>query len=211
MTLPTPLTGPAYRIQTQRLVLRCWNPADVYLLKEAIEASIEHLRPWMPWIQNEPLELQARIDLLRTWRSDFDSDRNYTYGIFDRDESRVLGGTGLHPRVGPGGIEIGYWIHAGEINQGLASETAAALTQVAFELLDLERVEIHCDERNLCSAAVPRKLGYALDGTLRQRKLRPGDDPANTMIWSLLRPEYEQSALKLTPVEAYDALGRRML
>src|ERR1700759_5294954 len=38
---------PPYRIETERLVLRCWNPADAEALKEAVDASIEHLLPWM--------------------------------------------------------------------------------------------------------------------------------------------------------------------
>jgi RimJ/RimL family protein N-acetyltransferase len=39
---------PPYRIETERMVLRCWDPADAGLLKEAIDASLDHLRPWMP-------------------------------------------------------------------------------------------------------------------------------------------------------------------
>ena len=46
--------GPAYRIHTQRLVLRCWQPTDAPLLKAAIDANLEHLRPWLPWAQYEP-------------------------------------------------------------------------------------------------------------------------------------------------------------
>jgi hypothetical protein len=40
--------GPAYRIHTHRLVLRCWQPTDAPLLKAAIDVNLEHLRPWMP-------------------------------------------------------------------------------------------------------------------------------------------------------------------
>jgi len=38
--------GPAYRIHTSRLVLRCWHPQDAPLLKAAIDTNLEHLRPW---------------------------------------------------------------------------------------------------------------------------------------------------------------------
>ena len=40
---------PPYRIETERLVIRCWNPADAPLLKEAIDSSLEELQAWMPW------------------------------------------------------------------------------------------------------------------------------------------------------------------
>ena len=53
------------------------------------------------------------------------------------------------------------------INQGLAPETAAALTKVAFEVNEVNRVEIQCDPNNMRSAAVPRKLGFVHEATLR--------------------------------------------
>ena len=37
--------GPAYRVVTDRLVVRCWDPLDASKLKAAIDMSIEHLRP----------------------------------------------------------------------------------------------------------------------------------------------------------------------
>jgi len=42
--------GPAYRIVTDRLVIRCYHPIDAPLLRDAVEASVEHLRPWMSWV-----------------------------------------------------------------------------------------------------------------------------------------------------------------
>src|SRR5262249_24384090 len=46
------LKTPPYRIVTERLVLRCWEPSDAAALKEAVDASIDHLLPWMPWAVN---------------------------------------------------------------------------------------------------------------------------------------------------------------
>lgn len=205
------IAGPAYRIVTPRLVLRCWQPADAVLLKEAIDTSIAHLLPWMPWAKNEPSDLATKIRLLRHWRADFDSDQDYVYGVFERDESRVLGGSGLHTRLGKEAREIGYWIRADAINQGFATELSAALTKVAFEVDQVERVEIHCDARNVRSATVPRKLGYTHDATMRARGHDSDGKPRDTMVWSLLAAEYPGSPGAAAPLEAYDALGRRLL
>ena len=35
------ISRPAYRVETQRLVLRCWEPEDAPLLKRAIDESID--------------------------------------------------------------------------------------------------------------------------------------------------------------------------
>jgi RimJ/RimL family protein N-acetyltransferase len=203
--------GPAYRIHTPRLVLRCWNPADAPLLVAAITASLEHLRPWMPWAEHEPESVEAKAERLRRFRGDFDLDQDFIYGIFNPAESAVLGGTGLHPRVGEGAREIGYWIHAEHVGQGYATEAAAALTRVGFEVERLRRVEIHCDPRNERSAAVPRKLGYTHEATLRSRALSGQGEARDTMIWSLFREEYGRTPAAAIEVAAIDALGKRLL
>ncbi|OQA46998.1 MAG: putative ribosomal N-acetyltransferase YdaF [Chloroflexi bacterium ADurb.Bin325] len=199
--------GPAYRIVTPRLVLRCWDPADAPLLKAAIDVSVEHLRPWMSWAAHEPTDLAAKTALLRTFRGDFDLDRNYFYGIFDRDETAALGSSGFHTQVGPAALEIGYWIRADAINQGFATEVTAALTRVAFEVNRVRRVEIHCVVANVRSAAVPRKLGYQHEATLA-RRIAQGDERHDVMIWTLFAEQYADSPAAGIETAAYDALGR---
>lgn len=203
--------GPAYRVHTPRLVLRCWEPRDAPLLKEAIDASLEHLRAWMPWAEEEPQDLQEKIALMRRFRGRFDLGQDFVYGIFNRDESGVVGGTGLHTRVGEEAFEIGYWIHVAYINRGFATEAAGALTRVAFEISDARRVEIHCDPENERSAAVARKLGFVHEATLRRRARTPEGELRDTMIWTLLAEEYPGSVASEVEIEAFDGMGRRIV
>ena len=95
---------------TSRLVIRCWEPANAPLLKAAIDASIEHLLPWMPWAANKPTDIEAKIALIRRFRGQFDLGQDFTYGIFDREETQALGETALHKRLGPETCAIGYWV-----------------------------------------------------------------------------------------------------
>ena len=206
-----PTKGPAYRIHTSRLIVRCWQPSDAPLLKTALDASVEHLLPWMPWAADEPQSLEQKVGLLRHFRGQFDLDGDYVYAILNRDESEVLGGTGLHTRAGEQVLEIGYWIHVAYINRGLATETSAALTKVAFEVNGVDRVEIHPDPKNVRSAAVPRKLGYVHEATLRQRTRNADGSPSDSMIWTLLRDEYPDSPAARAQIEAFDAVGNKLL
>ncbi|MCO5204153.1 MAG: GNAT family N-acetyltransferase [Anaerolineae bacterium] len=203
--------GPAYRIETPRMVIRCWKPGDAQLLKTAIDSSLDHLRPWMPFAANEPTDVQTKINLLRRFRGNFDLDVDYVYGIFDRDEVEVLGGTGLHTRIGKNALEIGYWIRADAVGRGLATEATAALTQIAFVVNGVDRVEIHCDPQNSASAAVPRKLGFTHEATL-QRRIASGDDGEmrDSMIWTLFRDAYKQTPVADVTVLAYDVFGRKL-
>ena len=104
----------------------------------------------------------------------------------------VLGGTGLHPRGGEGAREIGYWIRADQVNKGYATEVAAALTRVGFEIEKLRRMGIHCDVDNVRSAAVPPKLGYTHEATLRRRLKSSDDRFHDEMVWTMLAEEYRR-------------------
>ena len=198
-----------YRIHTPHLLVRCWEPADAPQLMAAKNVSKEHLLPWMPWAQSEPSDLATNLALIRAWHAQFDTDQDYVYGIFDRENSAVVGGTGLHERIGKNAREIGYWVCAGAINRGIATEAAAALTKVGFEFIGLDRLEIHCDVRNVRSAAIPRKLGYVHEATLRRRAITVGA-PADSMIWTMFTDEYPGSPAARIAIEAFDVLGNTL-
>jgi RimJ/RimL family protein N-acetyltransferase len=205
------MKGPAYRVVTERLVVRCWDPVDAPKLKEAIDASLEHLRPWMPWADNEPQTLDEKVALLRGFRGKFDADEDYVYAIFDLDEARVLGGTGLHTRIGEHAREIGYWIRADAEGNGYVTEAVAALTRVGFELEGLERIEIRVEPENVRSRRIPERLGYAEEATLRGRVRNAQDEPRDVVVYSLFSDAYPQSPAASATLEAYDAAGGRLL
>ena len=198
---------PAYRIETERTVLRCWVPQDAELLLRSITQSIDHLRDWMPWASGEPSTLEEKISLLRRWRAAFDLDEEYVYGIFPPDENSVWGGTGLHKRLTGEALEIGYWVHVGQINHGLATETTAALSRIAIEVHKVDRVEIHCDPTNVRSAAIPRKLGFKLEATLGRRAVGTDGASRDVMIWTLFRDTYSGTTVADAPILAFDVVG----
>ena len=91
--------------------------------------------------------------------------------------------------IGPGGLEIGYWIDRDHINQGLASEVAGALVELAFGDPALQFIEMHIDARNVASARVPERLGFSMV-ELRQQPAKPGSsEMVSMMIWRLTRED----------------------
>lgn len=204
------ISKPAYRIETSRLILRCWQPEDAALMQEAITVSKEHLLPFMPWAVDEPTPVETKVDLIRKFRASFDRGEDYVYGVFNSAETRTLGGSGLHTRVGEEGFEIGYWIHKDFVGQGLATELAAALTKVAFELYLVQRMEIHCAVQNAASAAVPRKLGYVHEATRRCLGFAHGVK-SDSMIWTLFADEYPNTPSTSAEIKAFDIVGNQLL
>jgi RimJ/RimL family protein N-acetyltransferase len=201
-----------YRIVSGRTVIRCFDPRDAGLLKGAIDSSLDHLRPWLSWAFQEPQSLPEKVALLRRFRSRFDAGEEFIYGIFTPDEREVIGGTGLHPRVGDDSLEIGYWIRKDVSGRGLGTETTAALTRVAFDVCGVDRVEIRVDPANDASLSIPRKLGFREEATLR-RRLPPHEDgiPRDVTIFSLFRGELAATPVASTEIEAYDVVGDRIL
>jgi RimJ/RimL family protein N-acetyltransferase len=183
-TLPPALApdlGPPERVEAEGLVLRRWAPGDLAARLEALIASYEHLRPWMPWIQEPPtLEGQRAWDEVQgaSWLG----GGNFNYGIFDAADGSVLGAIGVHDRVGPGGLEIGYWCHVAHTGKGVITRAARELTRILLDLDGIERVEIHCDEANTRSAAVPQRLGYRLD-RIEDDEIQAPFETGRGMVW----------------------------
>jgi len=197
-----------YKIETERLIIRCYEPADAMKLHEAISISADHLRPWLPWMQQEPKSPATRASLIRYFRGQFDLGLDYAFGIFDKTEKELLGSTGLHTRIGKNAREIGYWINIKYLNRGYATEAVSALTKVGFAIEGLSRIEIHCVPENVRSRQIPLKLGYTLETTI------PGDthgDAKNIMIWTLSKKDYEDSPLQNLPLRAFDFMGREII
>jgi len=201
---------PPYRIETERLVIRCYEPGDAPLLKEAIDSSLEHLQPWMPWALDEPQTLEQKAELVEFFHATFAAGENFTYGIFGTDETELLGSTGLHPRVGPGGLEIGYWVRASATRRGIVTESTAALTRVGLEICEADRIEIRIEPRNQASFGVPRKLGFVEEATLRRRLPgREGGPLRDVTVFTMFREGFDPA---LAPdLRAFDAHGDRVL
>ena len=149
------------RLVGDRVVLRRHTLDDAPALVKAITASIDHLRPWMPWVQHEPQSVAQRRDMLAEWIGGWDATTNFPVAMVDpADESRIVGGCGLHRRGGPNQIEIGYWVHVDFTGQGVASEASRLLTNAGLILDGVDEVLICHDAANIASGMVPRKLGF---------------------------------------------------
>jgi RimJ/RimL family protein N-acetyltransferase len=203
---------PPYRIETERLVIRCYVPSDAPLEKDAVDSSLDHLRPWMPWVQNEPQTLEEKVELLRGFRARFDAAEDFAYGVFSRDESRQLAGCGLHQRGGAGTFEIGYFVRADAVRQGIATELTAVLTRAGIEIAGAHRIDVKVDPANEASLAVPRKLGYPDEVILRAWLPPFGTQtkPRDAVLFTMLASELASSPCMAYDYVAYDATGARI-
>jgi ribosomal-protein-serine acetyltransferase len=125
-----------------------------------VTESAEHLRPWMGWMDSEPLTVDQREAMLGDREREWSDGGDVMLAI--RLEQRAIGSCGLHRRAARDGLEIGYWVHPSFTGRGFATSAARLLTAGAFTVEGITHVEIHHDKANLASAGVPRRLGYQL-------------------------------------------------
>ncbi len=169
------------------LELRRWRPDQLDQILDAVAVSFTELHRWMPWAETMPTAAE-QLEVLRAGEAAFDGDHEWAYVVVEPETDELVGAAGLHPRSGPGTVEIGYWIRSDRTGRGYATGTAGALAEVAFtHLPGVEQVEIRMDRANLASAAVPPKLGFRLLGHEVRDILTPGHT-GHGLVWVLDRP-----------------------
>jgi RimJ/RimL family protein N-acetyltransferase len=164
------------------LVIRLWQVADAAELVEVVTASVEHLRPWMPWVEQEPMPVQEREARLATGVAEWERGEDAFYGIWL--DGRAVGAIGAHRRIGPDGLEIGYWLRPDAVGHGLVTAAVRALGEALLALPGITHLEIRNDRANLASAAVPPRCGYRLVGV----EARTIDAPAESgwgQVWRI--------------------------
>ena len=175
-----------------RVVVRPFRLADGAPLLEAIDESRERLAPWLVWVDGHRSLDDSRAFILGA-QAHWARREDLPVGIFDGTTGGLLGGSGLH-RIDWAlrRFEIGYWLRTSAQGRGYMQEAVRLLTSLAFEQLHASRVEIRMDPRNRRSQRVAERLGYVLEGTLRNCALDGAGLPSDRHIYALIPADYRR-------------------
>lgn len=185
LDLPEVLTG-------DRIIVRQWRHGDGQALYEAVQESLEHILPWMPWGPHHDTP-EASEKFVREWRAQFDLREHLSMGIWSPDGTRFLGGTGA-PRLDweMRSFELGYWIRASEHGKGHVTDAVKLQTAFYFEELQANRVYIRCSTKNLRSSAIPRRLGFAHEGVARNSVKDVNGELHDVDVFSMIPSEFAE-------------------
>jgi RimJ/RimL family protein N-acetyltransferase len=81
---------------------------------------------------------------------------------------------------------LGYWVRATAMGQGVAPAAVRLVAEYAFREADIIRLEIVCAVGNVRSQRVAQKSGAVREGILRDRLPLPGG-PSDAVMFSLVR------------------------
>lgn len=176
---------PSEELRNGDVLLRRWHRGDVDAVHRAVTESLDHLRPFMVWVGNG-YDRQSAVTFLEDSTVQWADRTAFGYAILT-PSGELIGSCGLMARIGPGGLEIGYWVHKDHTRRGVATRAAGALRDEAFRI-GADYVEIVHDLANQASGAVPKRLGFTL---VEQRPATKPKTPGATgvdVVWRHYRP-----------------------
>jgi RimJ/RimL family protein N-acetyltransferase len=156
---------------TKRLLIRMPRPGDGKAVYDAIMASINELKHWMPFAQKEQSEQDVELNIRSSYIS-FLKREDLRLLVFLKETGEFVASSGLHrinwsiPK-----FEIGYWIDSRFSGKGYMTEAVKGISDFAFQELNAQRLEIRCDASNYKSRAIPERLGFSLEGILKNHDL----------------------------------------
>ncbi|HDX9611844.1 TPA: GNAT family N-acetyltransferase [Bacillus toyonensis] len=177
------------QIETDRLILRApLQAGEGDVVCQAIKDSINELRQWLLLFQSIPTVEETEI-LLRNAHIDFLKRESFRYLIYHKDTNDFIGTVSLHAiNWEVSKCEIGYWINTQFSGKGYMTEAVSELTNLGFQLLKFRRIEIRCESNNTKSRTIPEKLGFELEGMLRNEDLSAdGKQLTNTCIYAKIK------------------------
>jgi ribosomal-protein-serine acetyltransferase len=177
----------AGRLQiTDDVYLRLLDEADAQELHELIEANRAHIARWLPWAASQTLD--DTLDFIHRTRSQLSTNDGFQTAIVLGE--RIVGVIGYHGVDWPNrSTRIGYWLDEGHQGRGTMTAAVRLLVDHALSAWRLNRVEIRAAVENRRSRAIPERLGFRQEGTLRQAELIDGRY-LDSVMYSMLAADW---------------------
>lgn len=178
-------------LETVRLYLRApLAETDARVVNESIRRSQEELNRWLPFAQEVPTLSETEANLSRAQEL-YGTGESFRHLIFLRETGTFVGTVSLFgidwdvPKA-----EIGYWLDSTHTGRGYMTEAVEAVVRFGFAQFDFKRIEIRCESTNEGSRLIPERLGFQLEGILRNEDLSAdGMRLTDTAVYGLLPGE----------------------
>jgi RimJ/RimL family protein N-acetyltransferase len=179
-------------LRGERILLRRFRDEDAPALWGAVEASRQHLQRWMPWVNDHNSQDFSR-EYIRKMQARWALREDFPMGIWRLADNTLLGSTGIH-RIdwSVPAMEAGYWLRPDAEGHGYVTDAVRLVTTFAFVHLQAERLEIRCDSQNTRSAAVPKRLNFAHEATLRCSRRNTDGTLGDSYIFAITRADFKK-------------------
>lgn len=154
------------------LLLRSFEPEDAQELFKTVDATREHLRPWLPWVDMST-KPEHSLQFIQQSKIQQRNQEGIALGIiYNR---RIIGSMGMHNWDHTlKKAQLGYWIAKEYQGKGIIQRCLAAFIDFLFNKAGLNKAEIHFMVNNSRSARVAEQAGFKVEGIIRQSYLMNG-------------------------------------
>lgn len=153
-------------------------------LFKLIEKNRSYLGAWLPWVETTISVRDVKL-FIKSALIDFSDNNNIHYKIVQN--GNIIGIIGAFLTYSnTGTYEIAYWIDKDFSNRGIVTKCTEEIIAVCYEYFPVRKIEIKCAVENLSSNAIPRKLGFLLEGTIRN-SLKIGNNYFSYNIYGLMK------------------------
>lgn len=168
------------------LLLRTYREEDAAALFDAVNNSRAHLAPWLDWVA-KTTKPEHSLQFIKQSLHEQHNQESLAMGIFYN--GAIVGGIGMHKWDQPTRrAQIGYWLAKEHEGKGIVTRCAARLADHLFDVIGLNKIELHFVPANKRSAKVAERLGCRIEGIIRQSILRNGM-PEDIVVTGLLKSE----------------------
>jgi ribosomal-protein-serine acetyltransferase len=175
----------------ERTELRLIDSRHAEELFRLVDANRDYLRRWHPWV--DKVHVAADMGrMISVWQEQHAANRGFCAGIWF--DGRLCG-TIAHLNVDWTNrwTALSYWLDAAHQGQGIMTASCRAMVEHAFQTWQLNRITIECAAENVRSRAVAERLGFKLEGIVREVEWLH-DHHADHAVYGLLRLEYQLGA-----------------
>lgn len=159
------MIGPVY--QTERLLLTMTSPQLAGRVADYYRRNRTFLTPFEPMREDAFFSEAGQRPLLLEEQRDVLSDRGYRFYIARREAPEEIIGLTSLGQIVRGAFQscfLGYKLDQRFLRRGYMTEAVRETVRIAFEELDLHRIEANIMPRNLASLGVARKAGFYEEG-----------------------------------------------
>ena len=183
------MTSKLTELTDGQILIRPYSAADTSAVYEAVRESIKEISAWMPWCHPD-YAIEETTAFIDSREEAWQSDREYTFGIFDASTKDFLGSTGLNfvNRV-HNCANLGYWVRSSCTGRGVASSAARLVARFGLESRGFQRIEILAALGNLPSQRAAEKAGALREAVLRKRLLVRGQ-PQDAVLYSFVAEDF---------------------
>ncbi len=173
------------------MLLRSYEVGDAQELFDLVNESRRHLHPWLDWVVNTTKPEHSLQFIQQSQHKTYEQE---ALDLAIVHNNKIIGGIGVHHwEQDTKRAQIGYWISAAYEGKGLMNKSLSGFVNFLFDKIALNKIEIHFVRANERSAKIAARLGFKIEGIIRQSTMRNGM-PEDVVVAGLLKNERPSSS-----------------